>query len=134
MAYLDNNNFVLNVGAASPAATQVNGLSQFNDDADTQTTTERLLGADPLTSTAKNPRGFDGAGVVDSADAGQGVIEDAYESQATIFIQVLEDGTNGYEYPVKVTSYGRQRTADQSKIRYSFTMEQDGTRTVVGTP
>lgn len=136
MAFLDASGFVLNASttAANAAADEVVGLTQFNDDADTQTTQVRIFGADPLTYSSKNPRGFDGSFVVDPADPGQEIIRDAYDSEATIYAQVLNDGTNGYEYPVKVTSYGEQRSADDNVLRANFTMEANGNRTSVGTP
>lgn len=139
--YLDSTNFELHANATTPdmtGASRVYGLTQMNDDADTQETTVRLMGEDPLTSTGKNPRSFDGAGVVSAADAGQAVLADAYESQATIYLILFEEGSGtgktGTVYPVKITSYGRQRSADDTKIRYSFTASVDGTATEITQP
>lgn len=135
MAFQDASNFVLRVGlTSSTATTPVAGVTQFNDDADVQSTSVRIFGGDPLTYSSKNPRGFDGSMVVNPTDPGQIIIRDAYESQATIYAQSLEDGATGTQYPVKVTSYGAQRSADDNVLRANFTMEQNGNATEVPAP
>ena len=48
----------------------------------------------------------------EEADSGQDILWSAEASQATIFLRIKEDGTNGREWPVKVTGMSDRADAD----------------------
>ncbi len=134
MAYGETKDFLLKVATASGGTyTTVKGVTEFNDSADTDDTDIEVFGeTDPLSFTSKNARTFDGSGVRDTADTnGQNVIRDGYESQDTIYVQALEDGTAGMRYPVRVTSWATNRSREDNVLRFSFSLKQNGAAVAV---
>lgn len=134
MAYLDADTLVVSVSTTSGGTyAAILGLTSFDDGADTSDTEIPIFGADdPLTFTRKNSRTFEGGGVrSDSDTTGQDIIAAGYESGDTIYIKVLPGGTSGYRYPVRVTAWGEQRSADDNVQRYTLSLKQNGARVVV---
>lgn len=134
MAYQETKNFLAKVSTTSGGTfATIKGLTDFNDSADTDDTEIPVFAeADPLTFTSKNARTWDGSGVRDPADTtGQNVIRDAYESQDTIYVQSLEDGTAGKQYPVRVINWSVSRSREDNVMRFSFNLKQNGAATTV---
>lgn len=134
MAYLDADTLLVKASTTSGGTyATIKGVTSFDDGADTSDTEIPVFAeTDPLTFTRKNARTFDGAGVRDPADTtGQNIIAAGYESGDVIYVQVLPDGTTGYRYPVRVTAWGEQRSADDNAQRYTFSLKQTGARVAV---
>lgn len=133
MAFLSTEDFLLGVATTSGgAATTVEGVRTFNDSATRTTTQVRIFQGDALSFSTADPRTFEGTLVRDPADPGQNIIKDAYDSGATIWASILEDGTNGEKWPVIVTAWNRDRNADDNVPNVSFTLAANGDMTEVG--
>lgn len=70
------------------------------------------------------------AGHVFRGSAPQKVLQDAFESDATVFFTVIEDeeappGSQGHRYPVKVSSYEEGRSATDV-VTFSATLTGQG--------
>ncbi|MCY1042130.1 phage tail tube protein [Corallococcus sp. bb12-1] len=70
------------------------------------------------------------SGHVFMSSSPQQVLRDAFESDATVFFTVVEDetapvGTQGFRYPVKVTSYEEGRSASDV-VTFSATLAGQG--------
>lgn len=134
MAYASATDYLLKVSTTSGGTyTTVKGVTSLDPSADTSDTEINVFGeTDPLAFTSKNARTFEGAGVRDPADTtGQNVLEAGYESGDTIYIQDLHNGTAGYQYPVRVTAWAEQRSADDNVQRFTFSLKQNGARTAI---
>lgn len=75
---------------------------------------------------------YQAGGYLSIADAGQDLLEAAEKNNTTVFIQVLYDGTNGFQQEVRVGSKTGTKAPDGLQLRtYEFTAV--GAATQVGT-
>lgn len=65
-------------------------------------------------------------------DAGQDLLHDAEKNNTTVFVQILHDGTNGYQQEVRVGSKSASAAPDGLQ-GVTFEMTAVGTATAVGT-
>lgn len=70
------------------------------------------------------------SGVENYSDTPQGLIRSYFLSGATLYITVLDDGTNGYTYPTLVTAYEPSGAVGDA-AQFSATFELNGTPVAV---
>lgn len=72
------------------------------------------------------------SGLYDPADTnGQNILRTARDNGTTVLLQVLPNGTAGYQQECRVTEYTDEGDADGEYVECSFELEAVGARTAV---
>lgn len=137
MAVIDVANTIVKVAADTAGvpgsfATIADLTDYTADHGSEEPTTVRVFGGSPHVRTGALTDDYSLGGLYNPADTnGQNVLKNARDNGVSCWLQVLPNGTAGYQQKIKVTRYEDSAEADGDYVRVAFDAVRDGAATVV---
>lgn len=123
---------IVTVGTTATPVTPVGGVLSWDWAGDSPTARRDYIGQASATAAGKESRTITLSCDYEAGDTGQLVLEDGWNSKATIYVKILPDGTNGETLPTKVANMRIAAPDANGFNTVNYTLEQFAAPVVVG--